>query len=164
MEWIYFLIPFLLLGIIVVAIAFRSGGGAAGEGAGGGGGGRGRGFRILMVALYVLMGIAVPAAVIAGREEARGGVGPLERGTPSAQEKEGKALFQQSCATCHNLDAVNARGATGPDLDEIGEVTPQRIRNAIKNGGTGQKRMPAALLEGEEAEAVSVYVAKVAGR
>ena len=164
MEWIYFLIPFLVLGAIVVAIAFRGGAGAAQSGGGGGGRGRGRGFRILMVVLYVAFGIAVPAAVIAGREEARGGVRSLERGTLSAQEKEGKMLFKQSCASCHNLDAVNARGATGPDLDEIGEVSEQRINNAIKNGGTGQKRMPEALLEGAEAEAVAAYVAEVAGR
>ena len=164
MEWIYFLVPFLLLGVIVVAIAFRGGPSAVREAASGGAGGRGRGFRILIVLLYVALGIGVPAAVIAGREEARGGVGPLERGTLSAEEKEGKQLFKQSCASCHNLDAVNARGATGPDLDEIGEVSPRRIRNAIKNGGTGQKRMPEVLLEGEEADAVAVYVAKVAGR
>jgi mono/diheme cytochrome c family protein len=165
MEWIYFLIPFLLLGVLVVGIAFRGGAGAVREAAtGGGSGGRGGGFRILMIVLYVTLGIAVPAAVIASREEARGGVGPLERGTLNAEAREGKRLFEQSCASCHNLDAVNARGATGPDLDEIGEVTPQRIRNAIKNGGTGQKRMPAELLEGEEADAVAVYVSEVAGR
>ena len=166
MEWIYFLIPFLVLGAIVVAVAFRGGAGAAQSGGHGGGRARarGRGFRILMVLLYVAFGIAVPAAVIAGRDEARGGVRSLERGTLSAQEKEGKMLFKQSCASCHNLDAVNARGATGPDLDEIGEVSEQRINNAIKNGGTGQNRMPEALLEGAEAEAVAAYVAKVAGR
>jgi cytochrome c551 len=165
MEWIYFLIPFLLLGLVVVAIAFRGGTGAVREAAGGGGGGgRGRRFRILMLVLYLALGIAVPAAVIAGREEAEGGVGPLERGALNAEAREGKRLFEQSCASCHNLDAVNARGATGPDLDEIGEVSPERIRNAIKNGGTGQKRMPEGLLEGEEADAVAVYVSKVAGR
>ena len=35
--------------------------------------------------------------------------------------------------------------------------------NAIKNGGTGQGRMPTGLLEGEDAEEVASYVAKVAG-
>jgi mono/diheme cytochrome c family protein len=53
---------------------------------------------------------------------------------------------------------------TGPNLDQIGEVTPQRVRNAIKVGGTGQNRMPAGLLEGQEAAAVAAYVSKVAGK
>jgi mono/diheme cytochrome c family protein len=42
-------------------------------------------------------------------------------------------------------------------------VQPERIVNAIENGGTGQGQMPADLLQGEEAEAVARYVAKVAG-
>ena len=60
--------------------------------------------------------------------------------------ERGKQLFRQQCASCHSLAAVNARGVTGPNLDEIGEVTPERIHNAIRNGGTGQGRMPAGLL------------------
>ena len=53
---------------------------------------------------------------------------------------------------------------TGPDLDEIGEMTEERVLTAIKVGGTGQKRMPAGLLEGEDAEAVAKYVTAVAGQ
>jgi hypothetical protein len=52
---------------------------------------------------------------------------------------------------------------TGPNLDEIGQVTKQRIMQAIKNGGTGQGRMPPELLQGYSAEVVSEYVAEVAG-
>jgi mono/diheme cytochrome c family protein len=109
-------------------------------------------------------GGSVPAAIIAARDEAKGGVGPLEQAELTATEEEGKQLFRQSCASCHNLDAVNARGVTGPDLDDIGEVSEQRIRNAIENGGTGKGRMPAGLLSDDDAEAVAVYVSRVAGR
>ena len=42
--------------------------------------------------------------------------------------------------------------------------TAERVLNAIRRGGTGDGRMPAALLEGEDAEAVAAYVAKVAGQ
>jgi hypothetical protein len=38
------------------------------------------------------------------------------------------------------------------------------VESAIKNGGTGQKRMPTGLLQGADAEAVAVYVSKVAGQ
>ena len=34
-------------------------------------------------------------------------------------------------------------------------MTEERVLTAIKVGGTGQKRMPAGLLEGEDAEAVA---------
>ena len=36
----------------------------------------------------------------------------------------------------------------------------QRVRNAIRIGGTGQKRMPAGLLQGEDAEDVASYVSE----
>ena|SRR5215211_559696 len=161
MTVLYFLVPFLLLGIIVVFIAFSGGPGAAratylSRGR--------RGFTIAIVLLYLAAGIAVPAAVIAGRDESEGGVGPLEQTELTSQEQEGKELFKHTCASCHNLDAVNAHGVTGPDLDEIGEVSRQRVLNAIKNGGTGQKRMPAGLLQDEDAQHVADYVSKVAGR
>lgn len=161
MEALYILVPFVLLGIGVIFLAFRGGPGAV----------RpaklaqsGRGFRVLMVLLYVGLGIGVPAAVIAGREEAKGGVGPLEQTGLSPRELEGKQLFRENCGSCHNLDAVNARGVTGPDLDDIGEVSRRRVLNAIENGGTGQGRMPAGLLNDEDAEAVALYVSRVAGR
>jgi mono/diheme cytochrome c family protein len=161
MEWLYILIPFALLGIGVMALAFKGPRGTVREAA------RlrsGRGFRILMVAVYLGLGLGVPAAVIAGRGEAEGGVGPLEQTALTPTEQEGKRLFRRTCASCHNLDAVNARGVTGPDLDEIGQVSKTRILNAIKNGGTGQKRMPSGLLDDGDAQAVATYVAKVAGR
>jgi len=161
MEWLYILIPFFLLGIGAVALAYKGPRGAARETAKVR---SGRGFRILMVAVYAGLGLGVPAAVIAARNEAEGGVGSLQQTALTPTEAEGKRQFERSCASCHNLDAVNARGNTGPDLDDIGQVSRARVLNAIKNGGTGQKRMPEALLEGADAEAVATYVAKVAGR
>jgi mono/diheme cytochrome c family protein len=161
MEWLYILIPFTLGGIGVIALAYRGPRGAARDA------GRlrsGRGFRLLMVLVYAGLGLGVPAAVIAARGEAEGGVGPLEQTQLTPTEQEGKRLFKRTCASCHNLDAVNARGVTGPDLDKIGQVSRTRVLNAIKNGGTGQRRMPAGLLEGSDAQAVATYVAKVAGR
>src|SRR5215210_3233243 len=148
MEVLYFLVPFVLLGIGVIFIAFSGGPAAAREAYRSAGRG-GRGFRILIVLIYLGAGIGVPAAVIAGRSEAEGGVGPLEQKQLSTQAEEGKQLFKQTCASC-------------PDLDEIGEVSRTRVLSAIKNGGTGQKRMPANLLLDADAEAVATYVSQVA--
>ena len=161
MEWLYVLVPFVLLGVGVIYLAYRSGPSAVAPAKVARGG---RGFRLLMVLLYLGLGIAVPAAVIAGRDEAEGGVGPLEQTKLGPKAELGKQLFRQTCASCHNLDAVNARGVTGPDLDTIGEVSEQRVLNAIENGGTGQRQMPAGLLSDTDAEAVALYVSRVAGR
>ncbi|CAN5603254.1 hypothetical protein BH20ACT19_BH20ACT19_00780 [soil metagenome] len=161
MEILAFLLPFVLLGAGVLFIAFSGGPGKAREAYMTRGS---HGFKLVIPVLYLVLGVAVPALILANRGEAAGGKGSLEGDSLNAQTEQGKQLFRQQCSSCHNLDAVNARGVTGPDLDEIGQITPERIVGAIENGGTGQNRMPAGLLEGEEAEAVAAYVAKVASR
>jgi mono/diheme cytochrome c family protein len=82
----------------------------------------------------------------------------------SSREEHGKGLFRHTCASCHSLAAVNARGVTGPNLDKIGAVTKERVLSAIRVGGTGQNRMPSGLLQGSDAEDVALYVSKVAGQ
>lgn len=161
MEIVAFLVPFVLLGVAVVFIAFQGGPGAAREAYLTKGG---RAFRVTIPILYIVLGVGVPALILTNRGEATGGTGALKSEQPSEAEERGKALFRQQCASCHTLAAVNARGVTGPNLDRIGEIKPVRVLNAIRVGGTGQDRMPAGLLEGEEARAVADYVAKVAGK
>jgi mono/diheme cytochrome c family protein len=155
-----FVLLFLAIGAAVLFIAFSGGPGAAREAYLTGGR---RLFRFIIPAIYVGIGIAVPVLVIADREEAEGGVGHLKDKKPSAQVAEGRQLFMQTCASCHSLAAANARGVTGPNLDEIGEVTKNRVVEAIKLGGTGQGRMPPELLQGEDAALVGDYLAEVAG-
>jgi mono/diheme cytochrome c family protein len=43
-------------------------------------------------------------------------------------------------------------------------MTEKRVLSAIERGGTGQGRMPARLLQGEDAKAVAAFVAKTAGK
>jgi cytochrome c553 len=161
MEWLAVLLPFVLLGTGVLFVAFSGGPAAAREAYLTRGG---RLFKFVIPLIYVGIGIAVPAAVIADKGETEGGVGPLRDEALSTRDEEGKDLFEQTCKSCHNLDAVQARGVTGPDLDQIGQITRQRVLNAIRIGGTGQGRMPSGLLEGSDAEAVAGYVSKVAGK
>jgi cytochrome c553 len=155
------LVPFIVVGLTVIFIAFSGGPGAAREAYLTRGG---RLFTFAIVILYVGLGIAVPAAVIAGRGESEGGVGPLRTEQATHAQEEGKTLFIANCKSCHTLAAVQAHGVTGPNLDELGGLDKQRVLNAIKNGGTGQKRMPKGLLTGEDAEYVASYVAQVAGQ
>ena len=161
MEVVAFLAPFTLIGIGVIFVAFSGGPGRAREAYLTKGG---RFFRFSIVLLYVGLGLAVPALIIAEREPSEGATPPLKHEQASSELEEGKELFRQTCTSCHTLAAANARGVTGPDLDGIGEMTEERVLQAIKVGGTGQKRMPAALLEGEDAEAVAKYVTAVAGQ
>ena len=160
MEVLLVLVPFLVAGIAIVFIAFSGGPAAAREAYLTRGG---RAFRVGMVLLYVLLGAAVPVVVIASRGEAEGAVGKTRTATLSEKEKQGKELFRQTCWSCHALAAAGAQGVTGPDLDELAP-DKERVLNAIKRGGTGDGRMPANLLEGEDAENVAAYVAKVAGQ
>ena len=161
MEVLLVILPFVVAGVVVIFIAFSGGPSAAREAYLGRGG---RMFSATMVLLYVALGIAVPAAVIASRGEAEGGVGSLRTEKASKSDENGKELFISTCKSCHNLDAVQAEGVTGPDLDELGGVDKQRVLNAIKNGGTGEDRMPANLLQGMDAQEVAAYVARVAGQ
>lgn len=161
MEVVLFLAPFVVLGIGVLFVAFSGGPGRARQAYLTRGG---RGFRVAVVLLYIALGIAVPALVIAGREENLGASGALASAEDSEDLEQGKALFLQNCASCHDLDAANANGVTGPDLDDLAPLDEERVLNAIEIGGTGENRMPAELLVGEDAEAVAAYVAEVAGR
>jgi mono/diheme cytochrome c family protein len=154
-------IAFLVIGSGVFFVAFSGGPGRARQAYLTGGS---RFFRVVLPLIYLGIGIAVPAVVIANGHGGEGGTGHLADVKPTKTEEKGKLLFRQTCATCHSLAAVNARGITGPNLDEIGEVTKQRVLSAIRIGGTGDKRMPAGLLTGANAAAVAEYVSKVAGR
>src|SRR4051795_8234040 len=164
MEILAFLVPWILIGIGVFFVSFSGGPGAAREAYLT----RGRrAFGALIVLTYVGIGIAIPAVVIAARGTREGNSTTLSQEKlrdAHADIQRGKVLFTESCAACHNLDAVNARGVTGPDLDKIGKVTPGRIRSAIRIGGTGQGRMPAGLLQGQNAQDVAVFVSSVAGK
>ena len=155
------IIAFLILGAGVAFVAFSGGPGRAREAYLTGGS---RFFKIVLPLIYLGIGIAVPAVVIANGHEGEGGTGNLGNVKPTKTEERGKQLFRETCASCHTLAAVNAHGVTGPNLDQIGQVTKQRVLNAIRIGGTGDKRMPAGLLSGKNAEAVAEYVARVAGR
>jgi mono/diheme cytochrome c family protein len=163
MEVLIVLVPFIVAGLIVMFIAFAGGAGAAREAYLTRGG---RVFMVSMIVLYVGLGIAVPAAVIAGRGEAVGGTGSLRAEQIAGKHTldDGKRLFIQTCKSCHTLQAVGAHGVTGPNLDQLGGLDKQRVRHAIKIGGTGDGRMPANLLEGTDADAVASYVSSVAGR
>src|SRR3954454_24705903 len=153
-----FVVGFLARGAAVAYVAFWGGPGGAREAYLT----RGRrGFRIAIPILYVALGIAVPALVLGGGDAAEGEGGWLARQEGNPEFNRGKALFRQSCWSCHTLKAANAQGVTGPNLDEIGTLSEQRVQNAITIGGTGTGRMPPLIQTGENAKPIAYYVSQV---
>lgn len=119
-------------------------------------------FGLSMAATFVLLGAAIPGAVVLSNADAdanaRGGV------DLTSEQVEGRQLFAEHCSTCHTLAASNAVGEVGPDLDRM-RPTEELTLNAIEEGrARGMGQMPSDVVTGAEAEAVASYVAAVAGR
>jgi cytochrome c553 len=160
--WVWiFLVPWVILGIGAMFVAFSGGPGKARNAYLTGGGSV---MKVAIPLLYVVLGLIVPAAVILTQKEAIGGTGSLVSTGPTKELDEGKELFRENCAACHTLGASQAKGVTGPNLDRLGVVDEQRVLNAIKNGGTGKGLMPAGILDGDNAKAVAAYVERTAGQ
>ena len=113
------------------------------------------------------------------------GNGGLQAG--AADKDNGKKLFVEKCGSCHTLADAGTQGRIGPNLDDafsgprqqgfaestIRNVVHDQIlfpvtnpsgldvgKNGVENKVTG---MPAKLVDGEDANDVSAYVASVAG-
>jgi mono/diheme cytochrome c family protein len=155
-----FIVTFLVVGLVVVAAAFSGGRRNAERPAGPSRRGR-RTVALLVGALVLLLGVLVPALVIAaGRstDKAPGGV------KLTAADERGRDIFAQRCATCHTLAAANAVGKVGPNLDQL-HPPHALVLDAIRKGrARGQGQMPANLVDGQDGEEVAAFVAKVAGR
>jgi len=95
--------------------------------------------------------------------------------------ESGKELFDINCGTCHALYAAGTDGNFAPNLDDLLaptgppegpnaqqtiEATEGRVLNAIEEGvdsSTTAGRMPAGIIDGEQAEEVAEFVARTAG-
>jgi mono/diheme cytochrome c family protein len=113
--------------------------------------------------LALVLGIFVPAAVIAAVLD-QDDIPEANVTNLTAAEKEGRELFGLRCANCHTLKAANAIASIGPDLDQL---RPNRalVLNAIENGrSAGNGQMAAGLYTGQDAEDVAAFVAKAVGQ
>jgi mono/diheme cytochrome c family protein len=122
-------------------------------------GGRRAAAAVAVVAVAVFA-IAIPIAVgVSGNDAAE--AGPVQL---SEAEQDGRQAFVRNCAQCHQLDAANAVGRVGPDLDVL-QPPKELVLDAIEEGrARGQGQMPADLVEGATAAHVAEFVAKTAGR
>jgi mono/diheme cytochrome c family protein len=113
-----------------------------------------------LVGAIVLFGLIVPAIVLRG-DQASAGPGGSKL---TAEEKRGRELFNQRCATCHTLEDAGAVGRVGPDLDVLSPTSGLTLDAINKGRARGQGQMPAQLFDGEDARNVAGYIEKVASR
>jgi cbb3-type cytochrome c oxidase subunit III len=95
------------------------------------------------------------------------GTGGIVKG---GDQSRGKQVFVAKCGGCHALADAGTNGTVGPNLDDAfgsdrrqgyKEITIQQVVRQQIPLASG--RMPANIVKGADADAVSAYVAAVAG-
>jgi mono/diheme cytochrome c family protein len=162
MGALLFIGAWVLLGLTVLFVAMSGGPRGAREALYGSSRGARRSTAIVITAVFVVMGIAVPAAVIAGNHgEKKAG---SARVNLTASQKRGRELFGTVCQQCHTLAEANAVGQVGPNLDKL-KPPKALVLDAVLHGrARGAGTMPAGLYTGRDAQDVAAFVSAVAGR
>ena len=89
----------------------------------------------------------------------------------------GRALFQDNCASCHAMKEAGSTSVVGPDLDAsfaaarasgmdqdtIEGIVESQIENPRQVDQSDPTYMPAKILEGDDARDVAAYIGNVAG-
>ena len=132
MLTLVFVLFWVLLGVGLVIIALSGGPrGAAKQLHGQSRRGRRAALGAFILA-FVVLGVGVPAAVIA-KEDDRNDIPEADVTNLTAAEKHGQELFGRRCVLCHTLKAANAVAQVGPDLDDL-RPSKALVLDAIKNG------------------------------
>jgi len=163
MAVLVFTAVFVALGISVLFVAMSGGMGGARKRMASQSRGTRRLAMINFILAVVILGLAIPAAVIA-TVNSRNDIPEANVSNLTEGEKEGRELFAQRCANCHTLKASAAVAQVGPNLDDL-RPPKNLVLDAINNGrARGNGNMSAGLVEGENAEHVAEYVAKAVGQ
>ena len=116
---------------------------------------------IVFGVIVLVLGVGVPAAVIAAVDNRKS---VEQEGIQlTAAEAKGRDLFAARCTQCHTLAASKANATVGPDLDTLKPPKALVLDAIAKGRARGNGQMPAQLYTGQEAQDVAAYVAKVAG-
>jgi mono/diheme cytochrome c family protein len=162
MTTLIFVLVWVLLGLGLLLIALSGGPGGALKGLmSQSRGSRRAALGLFFVALLVL-GVAIPAAVIAAVSN-RDSIPEANVTGLTEAEKRGRDLFGRRCSQCHTLKAANAVADVGPTLDEPPRPM-ELVLNAIEEGrSSGNGEMAANLYTGQDARDVAAFVAKASG-
>jgi len=158
-----FTVIFVGLGLTVLFVAISGGPGGARKRMAS----QSRGTRRLALVNFVIallvLGLGIPAAVIATVNN-RDDIPEANVKNLTKAELHGRQLFGERCSNCHTLEAANAVAQVGPNLDDR-QPNKALTLNAIQNGrAAGNGNMAADLVEGEDAEDVAEFVAKATGK
>ena len=158
-----FTLIFVGLGLTVLFVAISGGPGGARKRMAS----QSRGTRRLALVNFllalVILGLGIPAAVIA-TVNARNDVPEANVSNLTKAEVHGRELFGQRCKNCHTLKAANAVAQVGPNLDNL-RPPKSLVLDAIHKGrARGAGQMAADLVEGQDAEDVASFVAKAVGQ
>ena len=127
----------------------------------------------VFLVVLVGFGVALPVALLVGNHAKANAQASGVKLT--AGEKAGRELFGSHCGVCHTLAAANAVGKVGPNLDML-KPPASLVLHTIENGclpnapsGSaqqclGQGVMPSNIVQGRDAQNVSDFVARVAGK
>ena len=151
----------LALGVLFVALSGGTSGARARLAS------QSRGTRRLALVNFILglliLGIGIPAAVIAS-VDSRNSIPTANVSDLTKAEEHGRQLFGQRCRNCHTLKAANAVAQVGPNLDNL-RPPKNLVLDAIHNGrARGNGQMAADLVEGQDADDVAAFVAKAVGQ
>jgi mono/diheme cytochrome c family protein len=162
MAVLAFVLFFLLLGLGVLFVAMTGGSKGARERMKTSSRRGRRGATLLFLLSIVVLGIAVPAAVIA-TDKGRDSIPEANVKNLTELQQRGRELFSQRCKNCHTLAAAKATARVGPNLDEV-RPPKALVLDAIEKGrASGNGNMAAELVQGEDAEAVAQFVAVAVG-
>lgn len=73
---------------------------------------------------------------------------------PSGGAADGQAVFQQNCNSCH----PNGNAGVGPALAGRDDLTEDRIRMQVRQGGGGMPAFPESQISDDQLEALVEYV------
>src|SRR3954469_23631787 len=157
------MVVFIVLGLTVLFVAMSGGPGGARRRMAS----QSRGTRRLALVNFVLglliLGLGIPAAVIATVNN-RNDIPQANVSNLTKAEEHGRQLFGERCRNCHTLKAANAVAQVGPNLDNL-RPPKNLVLDAIHNGrARGNGQMAADLVEGQDADDVASFVAKADGQ
>jgi mono/diheme cytochrome c family protein len=167
-----FIVLFVVLALGVVLIGIRGGGSRRTTPAADRSSNRLVG--VSFVVMLIGFAIVLPALLLTGNHSnASAEIGGMKL---TQGQKTGRELFGDHCAVCHTLGAANAVGKIGPNLDTL-KPPESLVLHTINNGclpnasGSnsseqclGQGVMPANIVQGQDAQNVASFVARVAGK
>jgi mono/diheme cytochrome c family protein len=121
-----------------------------------------KGMTLLFLVALVVLGVAIPAAVVA-TDKNRDAIPEANVKQLTDFQQRGRELFSQRCKNCHTLAAAKATARVGPNLDDL-RPPKALVLDAIKKGrARGNGNMAAGLVQGQDAEAVAQFVAVAVG-